>query len=92
MEEKNWQEAIEEKVVQLAPPPWVPQEKLNLEDYEAARFGEDGFYFDHPFLEEEMDRALGYCRARSSPGLDGVEYNMIKLASSRFKGENIKYF
>lgn len=37
------------------------------------------------FTKEELDRALGACTDKSSPGLDGIEYKMLK--GKRFRSE-----
>lgn len=41
--------------------------------------------FNQLFHEEELIRAISYCREKSSPGLDGIEYRMIKMLSLCFK-------
>lgn len=41
--------------------------------------------FNNRFTMEELDRAVRACRDKSSPGMDGIDYKMIKLCTAKFK-------
>lgn len=42
---------------------------------------------NNAFEMSEFDRAIKCCREKSSPGLDNIEYKMLKLLTNRFKTE-----
>lgn len=72
-------------------PPWVEEcsidvvkrAQINLDANNSNNFeGMDG-----PFTMSEFNRALRSCRDKSSPGLDGIDYKMIKMLTERFKWE-----
>lgn len=44
------------------------------------------------FKEEELERALRNVKETSSPGIDKIEYKMIKKLSPGFKKEILKLF
>lgn len=50
----------------------------------------DEFNLYKDFIAEEMERAISYTRNRSSPGLDGIEYEMIKRLPTKYKSELLK--
>lgn len=82
----NREEVVEKEMVKLAPP-WVEDW---YEDLEIIR--KENSDFDREFSMEELDRALGCTKSNSSPGLDRVDYDMIKKLSFKFKEELLKIF
>ncbi|RLU23006.1 hypothetical protein DMN91_005284, partial [Ooceraea biroi] len=55
-------------------PPWVAEDRKRC-IYQSDHCHED---IDNPFSLEELDRALQMIRKDSAPGLDGVDYSMLK--------------
>lgn len=41
--------------------------------------------FNSDFTRSELERALNSCKHRSSPGLDGIDYKMLKLCPEKYK-------
>lgn len=59
-------------------PNWtVYQQELGLED---SRWN-----LDVPFCRAVLDRAIRACKDKSSPGLDGIDYRMIKYLPDVYK-------
>lgn len=61
--------------------PWINEEikedrimKLETENHKDLLIKE----MNEEFSMEELNRAIDNCRDKSSPGMDGIEYKMIK--------------
>lgn len=50
------------------------------------------YEIDEELTIEELDRALDRCREKSSPGLDRIEYKMLKNMTEKFKEEMLERF
>lgn len=53
---------------------------------------EDEADLDMQFKKEELERAIRNVKEKSAPGLDGVEYKMIKELPNGYKEEILKLF
>lgn len=99
----NWKKeervkVIREEVEKLARP-WVEesdrQEDKEEEETEKGKKQEqtnNTNRIDGVFTKEEFERALRRCKEKSSLGLDGIEYKMIKGLSDKFKIELLKLY
>lgn len=92
---KDRRATILEEINKIAPL-WVEQRNEIEEEEEKARdernVKEKEEDLNLPFKEEELERALRNVKESSSPGIDRIEYKMIKKLSPGFKGEILKLF
>lgn len=52
--------------------PWVPKDRPTLKNNNTGEF------LDREYSSEELDRAIKSTRIGSAPGLDGIDYNLIR--------------
>ncbi|RLU26440.1 hypothetical protein DMN91_000234, partial [Ooceraea biroi] len=81
---KNREDEIVKEIDRIAPP-WVEFTKFKCAEVEEGEM-------DRPFTMNELERALGMAREKSAPGLDHIEYRMIKGMSKKFKNELLAMF
>lgn len=80
--DKDREETILEKINSLAIP-WA-KEEIEKEEHGEKRYAERvREKMKQDFTMKELTRAVGNCRDKSSPGLDGIEYKMIKDLSEK---------
>lgn len=87
---KDRSKVIEEKVAELAPP-WVEQEedcRWKSHDGSSEEFPE----FSLPFVAAELTRALTVVRSESAPGLDRIDYKMLKYLPDGWRTKLLKIF
>lgn len=97
---KNWRCGSEEEQLEITSremcrvaPCWTEERPLLIRSMlETNGTGEANRDDSHrgmggPFNRDELDRAINSCRDKSSPRLDGIEYDMIKRLTDRFKRE-----
>lgn len=70
---KDGEKAIVQEIGKLSPP-WAQIKKINVPLAEEIR--EDGL--DKEFTMAELERALRNVKDKSAPGLDNIEYRMLK--------------
>lgn len=89
--DKNRSEIIKEEINKISKP-WVPEEELKIEYNKGEKFEKWEENLNKEFSMTELDRVLRKTRIKSAPGLDGIEYRMIKELSYTFKNELLKIF
>lgn len=82
--DKEYERVIQQEMDKVAPP-WTEERPL-VERHVRSQEEEYGS-MDGPFVMSEFKRALQICREKSSPGLDGIDYHMLKLLFESFKYE-----
>lgn len=89
--DKNRSEIIKEEINKISKP-WVLEEELKIEYNKREKFEKWEENLNKEFSMTELDRVLRKTRIKSAPGLDGIEYRMIKQLSYTFKNELLKIF
>lgn len=93
-DDKEYEELKRLEMLKVASP-WTKDRPLNLEEYNDRAESNDNLYR----MNDEFDinrigieQAIDICREKSSPGIDGIEYKMIKKLMERFKKELLERF
>lgn len=79
----NDREAVILNEIDKVAPPWVETDPNGKSDKDEEESFENSLSV--PFTMAELERALKCCKEKSSPGLDNIEYRMIKHLTSPFK-------
>lgn len=70
---------ITRKEMNKVAPSWIEEAPIDLDSYkESVDASGDRQDLNDPFYRAEFDKALRSCRDKSSPGLDGIDYKMLK--------------
>lgn len=77
---KNREATIIKEINKLAPPA-VDSRMLEIKETQNNRYPE----LNDEFSYDELERALGMIRKNTAPGLDGIEYRMLKELPKRMK-------
>lgn len=78
IEWNKWQftdrNAVIKETIQELSPSWVPEQKVEIQEEQQDLMEQlnSGLYY------EELKRAIRMVRRNSSPGIDGIEYEMIR--------------
>lgn len=72
-----------EKTVNKVVSPWVNKDKKK--EIEESR--KKDYNLNNKLTKEELDRAIQYTKNSSTPGIDSIEYIMIKLLPKKYKIE-----
>ena len=63
----------------ICPPPWVPT------DPSWVPAPQNNFFFETPYSFVELNTALGPKRINSAPGMDGLDFEIIKNLAIKFR-------
>lgn len=77
---KNRKEVILESIEELAPP-WAPDCKIYIKEDNSLIKN----HLNNDIIQEELKRAIKMIKRNSSPGLDGIDYEMIKRFPEEIK-------
>lgn len=82
------------KEIDKVAPLWIKNKPQDLNEIEDERLREEIINndFNREFIWEELRRAIERGNDKSSPGLDGIDYKMLKNLSERFKKELLVFF
>lgn len=91
---KDWAPQVDEarreiliKEVNKVAPCWVEDPPPLIERVSDSLYNQkDNLWgLNSKFTAAELDRALSSCRDKSSPGVDGIDYKMLRLCPGKFK-------
>lgn len=79
---------IARKEMNKVAPSWIEEGPIDLDSYkESVDASGDRQGLNDPFCRAEFDRALRSCRDKSSPGLDGIDYKMLKCLPDVYRNK-----
>lgn len=85
---KEYDEIVRREVRKVAPD-WVDDRSDRIAEKKEGQgriiLDSNRFRMNGSFTMTELFRAIGLCRDKSSPGLDGIDYKMIKKLSGGFR-------